>query len=347
MERSPLHQQVDTLPDLLRATIDPFVQAIGAVLPPSLCANLQRVFVTGCGDSHHAAVNAELAFEELAGLPCEALTAMHFSRYKAGYLPDTGRGTNLVLAVSVSGQVSRTVEALDLARRAGATAVAVTASPNSPLAEVARHVLVTSVPPLPDELAGLVVPGTRSYVASQLALYLCAIHIGQQRGHLAPAKANTLRREVAGAADLMEQTIAADDPVVRQTAEAWREADHFVYCGAGPNYGTALFSAAKLLEASGDVAIARDTEEWAHLEYFAREAATPTFLISAGGGDESRALEVAVAAQSIGRRVAIIAPINSALAQSRHKDVLLPLAGSIRECFSPLLACLPGTLFAA
>ncbi|HEX6387060.1 MAG TPA: hypothetical protein VF177_20540, partial [Anaerolineae bacterium] len=98
---------------------------------------------------------------------------------------------------------------------------------------------------------------------------------------------------------------------------------------------------------SGDVAVAQDTEEWAHLEYFARGVATPTFLISAGGRDESRALEIATAAQTIGRRVAIIAPISSALAQSRHKDVLLPLIGSIRECFSPLLACLPGTLFAA
>jgi glucosamine--fructose-6-phosphate aminotransferase (isomerizing) len=347
MERSPLHQQIDTLPDLLRATIDPLVQAVRTALPKSPGASVQRVFITGCGDSHHAAVNASLAFAELAGLPCESMPALQFSRYTAAYLPDTGRGSNLVLAVSVSGQVSRTIEALAVAQRAGATAVAVTGNPGSPLAQSAEHVLVTAVPPLPDELAGLIVPGTRSYVASQLALYLCAIHLGQQRGHLAQARANELRRELADTAGLMERTIAASDPVAAQTAAAWREANHFVYCGAGPNYGTALFSAAKLLEASGDAAVTQDTEEWAHLEYFSRERATPTFLISAGGRDASRALEIAEAAHTIGRRVAIIAPLNSALAQSPHKDVLIPIIGPIRECFSPLLTCLPGTLFAA
>ena len=31
-------------------------------------------------------------------------------------------------------------------------------------------VLKTAVPPLPDELQGMIVPGTRSYIASQLAL---------------------------------------------------------------------------------------------------------------------------------------------------------------------------------
>ena len=42
----------------------------------------------GCGDSYHAPLNAELAFEELAGLPCEPMTAMQFARYGADFLPE-------------------------------------------------------------------------------------------------------------------------------------------------------------------------------------------------------------------------------------------------------------------
>ncbi|MFN8421437.1 MAG: hypothetical protein U0528_19665 [Anaerolineae bacterium] len=41
-----------------------------------------------------------------------------------GYLPPTGPNTNLVICVSVSGVVSRTIEALRLARKAGAAAIA-------------------------------------------------------------------------------------------------------------------------------------------------------------------------------------------------------------------------------
>lgn len=347
MNRTPLHQQVDTLPDLVRAMVDPLIKSIQTALPETAVRQVQRVFLTGCGDSHHAALNAELAFEQLAGLPCEPMTAMQMGRYAASFLPDTGLGTNLVLAVSVSGAVSRTIEALALARQAGAVGAAITGSSNSPLAKAAEIVVETAVPPLSDELQGMIVPGTRSYIASQLALYLIAIHLGQVHGRLQKKQANQLRRELAGLADLMEQTIAASDPVARKLAQDWLDAGQFVFCGAGPNYGTALFSAAKILEASGDTAVPQDTEEWAHLQYFARQTDTPTFLISAGGRDESRALEVAAAARHIGRRVAIIAPANSQLAQTPDKDALLPVAGPVREAFSPPLTCLPGVLFAA
>jgi glucosamine--fructose-6-phosphate aminotransferase (isomerizing) len=347
MERSPLHQQVDTLPELVRVMIEELAAAVRQAFPRTLCRQFQRVFVTGCGDSHHAALAAELAFEQLAGLPCEPMTAMQFGRYGAAYLPATGRGSNLVIAVSVSGRVSRTVEALDMAGQAGATAAAVTGQTDSPLAAAAGRVVVTKVPPLPEELAGQVVPGTRSFAASLLALYLTAIHIGEERAHLAQAEAKRLRHELGHMADLMEQTISISDAVAGQTAAGWVDADQFQFCGAGPNYGTAQFNAAKLLEASGDVAVTQDMEEWAHLQYFGRQVNTPTFLISAGGREASRTVEIAEAAAAIGRRVVTIAPVRSLPAQSPHRGVFFPLAGTPRECFSPLLTSLPGILFAA
>lgn len=347
MIRSPLHQQVDTLPDLVMTLIDELVTAVRHTITPDLSQKVERVFTTGCGDSYFAPLNAELAFEQLAGLPCEPMTAMQFARYAVGYLPETGRGSNLVLAVSVSGAVSRTVEAMTLARQAGATAVALTGSPEGPLGQAAEFVLETAVPPLPAELQGQIMPGTRSYVASQLALYLTAIQLGQHRGHLTKATANKLRQELAHTAELMAHTIALSEKAVQQATEAWHDADQFVFCGAGPNYGTALFSAAKVLEASGDTAVAQETEEWAHLQYFGRQANTPTIFIGAGGWDASRARELVTAARTIGRRVAVIAPQNSALAAHPDAAFLWKTAVPTRECFSPLITCLPGALFAA
>ena len=344
--RSPLHQQVDTLPGIVESMIDDLVRQAGAALPLTLCHEINQVYLTGCGDSHHAAVNAEMAFGQLAGLPCRAAPALAFGRYIAPTL-QTAEGKALLLAVSASGQVSRAVEALQLGRLAGAVPAALTGSVKSPLAAAGEIVLHTAVPPLPDELAGLIVPGARSYVASQLMLYVVAIHLGQARGHLSKKQANELRRELAGMAESMEATIILCDPLAQRAAEAWQEAAAFVYCGAGPSYGTALFSAAKLLEASGDTAVAQELEEWAHLEYFAREAGTPTILISGGGRDADRLLEVATAAAAIGRSTAVIAPLDSDAANKAQSDYLFPLAGTPRECFSPLSACLPGLLFAA
>ncbi len=347
MERSPLHQQVDTLPDLIRDMVDNLVRRIQETFPTAECRQIERIYVTGCGDSHHAAINSEMAFEQLAGLPCEAQTAMQFGRYGAGFLPDTGPWSNLVIGVSVSGQVSRTIEALELGRKAGAVTVALTGDHKAPLASTADLLLEADVPPLPGELRGVVVPGTRSYFASQLALFLLAIHLGQERAVLTKTAANKLRRELVRMADLVEETIAASDALARQAALSWLDADTFVYCGSGPNYGTALFSAAKLLEASGDTAIGQDTEEWAHLLYFARQVPTPTFIISAGQRDVDRAVEIAMAAKAIGRRLAIIAPASSPLADMAEGDTVFILNDAVRECFSPVVTSIPAILFAA
>lgn len=345
MLRSPLHQQIDSLPDLLQETIDPLIAAVRTLFTPALCAPLERVYLFGCGDSHHAALNAALAFQQLAGLPCCPLTAMQFARYTAAYLPGQKPESNLAIAVSVSGRVSRTIEGLRLAHQAGATAIALTGDKRSPLAKTADLLLPTIAPPFQTDPPVAVVPGARSYMLSQLALFLTAVQIGQHRNHLTTAVANKIRAELAATADQMAATIVTCDPIAAQTAGDWQTAGHFIFCGSGPNYGTALFSAAKLLEAGGDVAIGQDMEEWAHLQYFGRETDTPTILITAGERDRDRANEIATAARTIGRRLAIAAPPNSIEAQ--ESDILFPISTPIRECFSPLLTSLPGLLFAA
>jgi glutamine---fructose-6-phosphate transaminase (isomerizing) len=347
---SRLHRHALSLPELVRLRVADLMPHVSRLAPQA--SRIQRVFIAGCGDSHFAGRAAALAFEQMAGLPCEAMTAMQFGRYTVGYLPEPA-DSNLVLAISASGQVSRTIEAMELARQQGATTVAVTGNRDSPLAQAADFTLLAAVPPLEEDEAGIIVPGLRSYLASLLALYLCAIQLGEGRGYLSLGEAEELRLELRGAADLIEQTIAFNGETAAQLAHAWNDTDYHVFCGAGPNYGTALFSAAKLLEASGDPAAGQETEEWAHLEYFGRHAPTPTFLISAGGWDEDRALEVATAAKAIGRRVAIVAPAGSGLAQTVDKDALLvtagllPTAGQLRECFSPLVLCIPAALYAA
>lgn len=50
-ERSPLHQQIDTLPNLVRQVAQPFDEAARATFDFELCTSLKRVFLVGCGDS--------------------------------------------------------------------------------------------------------------------------------------------------------------------------------------------------------------------------------------------------------------------------------------------------------
>jgi glutamine---fructose-6-phosphate transaminase (isomerizing) len=179
--------QIHSIPDLIGEVVQPYHESIRSTLDRSICQTVQRIYLTGCGDSHHASLGAELAFESLAGVPTEALTALQYSRYVAEYMPGSGDGTNWVIGTSVSGEVSRLLEALLCGRKVGALALALTASPGSRVAQAADFVIDTTQPPFHNP-PGLEIPGVRSYVANQIALLLAAIHLGEMRGRLSAEK---------------------------------------------------------------------------------------------------------------------------------------------------------------
>ena len=348
MGSSPLLTAITSLP-ATAATASPNLAAkCDGLLSVADAEALDQVFITGCGDSHHAAVAAALVFRLFSGLfAVTALPAMSFARYHAAHLPSPEISRSLVIGISVSGQVSRTIEALQLAEAAGATTLAITGNPDGELAQVAQLTLLLDSPPSATITENVVVPGASSYITSLLALFQLALRMGLLRGRLTQAAWLGLQQELDDAAGYMDATILSCDRPAADLVQLWADASHFVYCGSGPNYGTALFSSAKLLEASGDIALAQDMEEWSHLDYFSRDPATPTLLISAAARDDDRALEISTAAEAIGRRLAIIAPTGSALSSRCQYPGQLSYSGRPRECFSPLVSCLPGLLIAA
>jgi glutamine---fructose-6-phosphate transaminase (isomerizing) len=339
-----LVDQVFSLPDLLRETFQTLDDGARLNLHPELILSLKRIYITGCGDSHHAGLSTQLAFEALTGLPTYVATALDFARYKAGYLPKSGPYTNLVIGISVSGSVARTYEALMMAKEAGATTLSLTATPDSQVASAGDVLFQVPFPPfeLPE---GEVTPGARTFFINQMALLLMAIRIGEVRGTLTTPQADAYRKTLLGMAEVLEATIQRNAEPIKELVADWKDATEFVFVGGGPSFGIALFSAAKLLEASGDAALGQDTEEWAHLQYFATAVETPTFMITAADRDLSRIDEVTVAAKQIGRRVAVICP-ESAGELIQKADVAFTFP-AVSEMFSALVTQIPGELFSA
>lgn len=339
-----LIDQVNSLPALLRETFQDLDDGARLNLHPELILSLKRIYITGCGDSHHAALSTQLAFETLTGLPTYVATALDFARYKAGFLPQSGPNTNLVIGISVSGSVARTYEALIMAKQAGATTLSLSATPGSRVAEAGELFFQVPNPSfeIPD---GEVSPGARTFFVNQVALLLMAVRIGEVRGTISTPQADEYRKTLLGMAEVMEATIQKNTPSIEKLVQNWQDAAEFVFVGGGPNFGIALFSAAKVLEASGDPALGQDTEEWAHLQYFARAVDTPTFIITAADRDLSRADEVVVAAKQIGRRVAVICP-ESAIDLIQKADVALTFP-EVSEMFSALVTQIPGELISA
>lgn len=332
--------QVESLPEMIRTQFETLDARVRQLMNHEEWLSVKRVLITGCGDSHMAGVAAELAFEQMAGIPTEPMRAMK-GRYAAPYKLSHYPRNPLVIGISVSGTVSRTREAVGLFRRQGLPTVALTGNPQSPLALMVDKVLDCSIPEFP------FAPGVRSYRMSLLALYLLAIRLGEVQDRYSQQEANALRDELRDTADAIEATIEASGNDARALAEAVADEKSFVFVGDGPNFGTALFGAAKVIEAAGRHAMGQESEEWAHLQYFSDvETSTPTFLISPGYRGHYRVGELMEPLQRIGRTTIAVTPEDDEVV-APEADWHLPVRGNVREAFTPMVYAVASELFAA
>ena len=255
---------------------------------------------------------------------------MTAARYNLAANQSAFPGNPLLICISASGGVARTREALGVGKEAGATTLALTANTQSPLASISDLVLDCSVPEYDHA------PGVISYRASMIALYLIAIRLAEVRAKITQDQASALRQQLASIGDAVEATIEGCRDKVLGVVKATRNHKNFVFVGDGPNYSTALFGAAKLLEAAGRHAMGQDTEEWAHLQYFANaDTDTPTFVISPGARGHNRIAEILDPMSRVGRYSVGIVPEGDDVV-GPNVDVVLPVSGSVPEMFSPM-----------
>ena len=333
--------QVKSLPEMIRSEFGALDRQVRLLMNHDECLSVKRIVITGCGDSHMAGIAAELAFEQIAGIPTEPMRAMKSGRYAAPYRLSHYPHNPLVIGISVSGTVSRTREAVGLFSKQNLPTVAITGNPDSPLAQAADKVIDCSIPEFP------FAPGVRSYRMSLLALYLLAIRLGEVQDRFSQGEAKILRQNLLNTADAIAATIEAVDEKSFELAQAVAEEESFVYIGDGPNFGTALFGAAKAIEAAGVHAMGQESEEWAHLQYFTTvETSTPTFLISPGYRGHNRVGELMPPLKKIGRITVAIVPDRDQLVASKA-DWVLPVLGDIPEAFTPMVYPVATELFAA
>ena len=325
-------EHIFSLPALISELTPSFAVEVERVFTKPYGLLLNRIFLTGCGDSYYAAAASKLAIETLARLPVEAQVAMQFSRYTLPAL-QTLEGS-LLVGVSVSGGVSRTIEAVIGANARKLRTLAITSSTSTPIGAASHDVVATHVPDLPNAL-GVVVPGSRSFYTSLLMIMLIAIRLGEI--HDVDA-AITARAALQLVPELLDKLLPSADSWALRSANETLDAGEFVFCGSGPSQAIAQFCAAKMIEACGDGALGQDVEEWAHLQYFARIADTPTILVKwPGGADASRVAEVMIAMHAVGRRVN---SFDFSTVFGEHGRML-------PEWISPFFTAIPGLLLAA
>lgn len=289
-----------------------------------------RVYLVGCGDSHYAGLATRHAFERWSGIPTEALQSLEFSRYAIEAAPRDA----LVIAVSNSGRVARTVECAIFAERRGIPSLAVTYDPRSRLASATRMTLPWTYR---DFGFG---PGTLSYLASIVALYVLALRLGRLTDRLSQSEVSSTLDRIAGSSEAVAATTREARPIAARLAEAIAPEGLLTIIGGGPNYGTALFGMAKFIEAARLPAVGQELEEWAHEQYFCTGPGTHTVVIAPAGRSLVRARELIRAVRDVGgTAVAICAADDAATAGSA--DMAFPVHEPGDELLSPMVTALP------
>ena len=331
-------RQVSSLPNMIAACANSLEPVTRKVLSTPEIFGLRQIILTGSGDSYFAGAATVPAFRGLTGLPVQAMPSMEASRY-AGWLPKgaNARGT-LIVPVSYSGEAARLVEAAHRWRDRGALTLAVTGTSGGRLAKVVERVVETRV----EEVAPA--PGTRTYVAALIALNLLAIRLAEVLMRVSMDEANGMRRELRATGEGLCDLQARSSPPIRAFAEQSRAWQTFDVLGSGPSLGAAGYGAAKLVEAAGVHAIAQDSEEFFHLNFFVdHPTTTPTVLYApAEGAAASRSCELIGALGQLGRPSLVLT--DQAGFAGGCTEVLLP---RVREWFAPIVQAVPAALLAA
>jgi glucosamine--fructose-6-phosphate aminotransferase (isomerizing) len=200
---------------------------------------VERIILTGCGSSWHAALIGEYLIEHMARLPVEVEYASEF-RYRDPIL----LRTDLVVALSQSGETADTLAALAEARGKGTFCLGICNAVGSTIARQAGGGIYIHAGP---EIG---VASTKAFTGQVAALFLLAVHLGRLRGFLDRERAGRLLAELERTPELLAETLSANH-IMKDLAGSFFQGQHnALYLGRGMNFPVALEGALKLKEIS-------------------------------------------------------------------------------------------------
>jgi glutamine---fructose-6-phosphate transaminase (isomerizing) len=298
-------------------------EVLDEVAPMIAGRELDRAFLVGAGDSLAVMAAARIVLEAMLGVPCEPVQSLELAHYLATAV--TGR--SLVIALSRSGETTRTVEALLVAQHVGALTLALTDTAGSTLDEESNHALHV-------DATRLGWP-TQSSTAALALLFQLAGLVGRARG---AAGADALLAELAIVPGLMSAALAMSDPIVAEVARREAGRHMYLFSGAGPNWGSAVLGAAKVEECSPDHAMAVRLGAC----HYSRNAGDPLWLLVPSGPSIACAVDTARKARRFGGQV-YVATTAGEHAFDGLADAVVRLP-DVAEVLSPLLYLLPAQL---
>ena len=209
----------------------------GLTLTPQQLRSIERIMLTACGTSWHAALVGEYQIEALARIPVEVEYASEL-RYRN---PPMDKNT-LLFAITQSGETADTLAALREMQRKGFHALAINNVVGSTIAQEADGGIFLRAGP---EIG---VASTKAFTSQCTVLAMLALYFGRLR-HLSYHAGIRIIEELQQLPDKVQGALQSNDEV-RRIALKYADCNNFLYLGRQFNFPTALEGALKLKEIS-------------------------------------------------------------------------------------------------
>jgi glucosamine--fructose-6-phosphate aminotransferase (isomerizing) len=291
----------------------------------------ERIILTACGTSYHAALVGEYMFEEFARIPVEVEYASEF-RYRN---PPIDRNT-IVMALTQSGETADTLAALRESKRKGHPTLALCNVVGSSIAREADGGVYLHAGP---EIG---VASTKAFTNQVAVLAMLALYFGRLR-HLSALQGARMIRELRAIPDAVRRTLNCHDDV-RRVAEKYAHVDNFLYLGRQYHYPVALEGALKLKEISYIHAEGYPAAEMKHGPIALVDADTPSVFLMPRGPIFDKVMSNLEEVKARGGPLIAIACEGDEDVAARADDVIA--VPEVPEYLQPLVTVVPLQLLA-
>ena len=236
-----IHEQPRSIEDSIRGRVNlktGLIKMSGIDEHEERWKTAQRILIVACGTSWHAGLVAEYLFEDFARIPVEVEYASEF-RYRNPIIYPT----DIVIAISQSGETADTLAAIELAKERGALIFGVCNVVGSSISRATHCGAYTHAGP---EIG---VASTKAFTAQVVVLYQIALSVAQKRGVISNERTSRLMAEL-GSLPLKVEQVLKTNAITESIAAIYQHCSNALYLGRGYSFPVALEGALKLKEIS-------------------------------------------------------------------------------------------------
>lgn len=292
----------------------------------------KRVIIVACGTSWHAGLIGKQLIESLCRIPVEVEYASEF-RYRNPVIDSS----DVVIAISQSGETADTLAAVNLAKDNGAFVYGVC---NAIGSSIPRDTDTGSYIHVGPEIG---VASTKAFTGQVTVLLMLALALGKEKGTITNEQYSKIVSELCTVPEKMKSLLKLNDRI-SELSKTFTYASNFLYLGRGYNYPVALEGALKLKEISYIHAEGYPAAEMKHGPIALIDSDMPVVVIAPHDEMYQKVLSnIQEIKARKGKVIALVSKGDDTISKISDEVIEIP---QTLECLEPLVASIPLQLLA-